>query len=239
MTLFSLFFRSLFFYIFYVLSAVIAGLLACVLGPFIGLKSRLKIFSLWPRFANWLLYFFCKISVEVSGKENIPKNPYIVISNHQGQWETFYFQYFFYPVCTLLKSELLLIPLWGWGMSLLNPIAINRNKPRRALKKILVQGKARLQRGLSVLFFPEGSRMKPKEVGNYARSGFELAKLSRIKVLPVAHNSGSFCPAHKFIKFPGKIKLIIGKPFEVKGDTSILKNETEEWTRKQVKEMAD
>ena len=54
-------------------------------------------------------------------------------------------QYLFHPVCTLLKRELLYIPLWGWAMSLLRPIAINRSKPKEAILQTLDEGSKRLK----------------------------------------------------------------------------------------------
>ena len=102
--------RSSIFYIGYISSGVLASLIACIVGPFIGLDKRLKLFAIWPRFANWFLNFTCDIEVEVIGRENLPNEPCVIVSNHQGQWETFSMQYFFHPLCTLLKKELLYIP---------------------------------------------------------------------------------------------------------------------------------
>ena len=110
--------RSFIFYIGYLGSGLLASFLACMLGPFLSLNSRLKFFSLWPRFANWFLYVTCKVKLIVEGEENIPTQPCVIVSNHQGQWETFSMQYLFHPLCTLLKRELLYIPLWGMGHEL-------------------------------------------------------------------------------------------------------------------------
>ena len=189
--------------------------MACLIGPFISLENRLKLFSLWPKFSNWFLHMTCNIKVEVVGKENIPTAPCVIVSNHQGQWETFYMQYLFHPLCTLLKRELLYIPFWGWAMKMLNPIAINRNKPKEAILQTLEEGSNRLKKGMFVLLFPEGTRVEAGRVGKYARSSFELAKRNRVKVLPLCHNSGNCWPAHRFLKVPGTITLIIGEPFYV------------------------
>ena len=207
--------RSALFYLGYLSSGVLASFIACIVGPFIGLNNRLKLFSLWPKFANWFLHVTCDIKVEVIGKENLPDEPCVIVSNHQGQWETFSMQYLFHPLCTLLKKELLYIPLWGWAMKMLNPIAIDRGKPKQAMVQTLEEGSDRLKRGMYVLLFPEGTRVKAGRVGKYARSSFELAKRNEVKVLPLCHNSGDCWPAHKFIKKPGTIKLNIGKPFFV------------------------
>ncbi len=225
--------RSTIFYLGYLSSGIIASLLACVIGPFLGLENRLKLFSQWPKFANWFLHLSCGIKVEVIGEENLPTEPCVIVSNHQGQWETYSMQYLFHPMCTLLKKELLYIPLWGWAMKMLNPIAINRSKPKEAILQTLEEGSNRLQSGMYVLLFPEGTRVKAGRVGKYARSSFELAKRNGVMVLPLCHNSGDCWPAHKFIKKPGKIKLTIGEPFYVE-DSRQSANDVRKWVEKKL-----
>ena len=215
--------RSTIFYFGYLGSGFVASIMACLIGPFIGLEKRLKLFALWPKFTNWYLHLTCGIKVNVIGQENLPNSPCVIVSNHQGQWETFSMQYLFHPVCTLLKRELLYIPLWGWAMKMLHPIAINRGKPKEAIVQTLEEGSERLERGLYVLLFPEGTRVKAGRVGKYARSGFELAKRNNVKILPLCHNSGDCWPAHKFIKKTGTINLHIGEPFLWKTLKSQLK----------------
>jgi len=210
-----------------------ASLLACMIGPFLGLENRLKLFSQWPKFANWFLHLSCGIKVEVIGQENLPTEPCVIVSNHQGQWETYSMQYLFHPMCTLLKKELLYIPLWGWAMKMLNPIAINRSKPKEAILQTLEEGSNRLKNGMYVLLFPEGTRVKAGMVGKYARSSFELAKRNGVMVLPLCHNSGDCWPAHKFIKNPGKIKLIIGEPFYVE-DSKQSASDVRKWVEKKL-----
>jgi len=225
--------RSALFYIGYLSSGVLASILACLIGPFIGLDKRLKLFSLWPRFTNWFLNLTCGIKVDVIGKENLPSGPCVIVSNHQGQWETFSMQYLFHPLCTLLKRELLFIPLWGWAMKMLHPIGINRDKPKQAILQTLEEGSERLKRGMFVLLFPEGTRVKAGRVGKYARSGFELAKRNNVKVLPLCHNSGDCWPAHKFIKKSGTINLHIGEPFYVE-DSKESAEVVRQWVEKKL-----
>ena len=225
--------RSTIFYLGYLSSGIIASLLACMIGPFLGLENRLKLFSQWPKFANWFLHLSCGIKVEVIGQENLPTEPCVIVSNHQGQWETYSMQYLFHPMCTLLKKELLYIPLWGWAMKMLNPIAINRSKPKEAILQTLEEGSNRLKNGMYVLLFPEGTRVKAGMVGKYARSSFELAKRNGVMVLPLCHNSGDCWPAHKFIKKPGKIKLIIGEPFYVE-DSRQSASDVRKWVERKL-----
>ena len=136
-------------------------------------------------------------------------------------------------MCTLLKKELLYIPFWGWAMKMLNPISINRSKPKEAILQTLEEGSNRLKNGMYVLLFPEGTRVKAGMVGKYARSSFELAKRNSVMVLPLCHNSGDCWPAHKFIKNPGKIKLIIGEPFYVE-DSKQSASDVRKWVEKKL-----
>ena len=225
--------RSTIFYFGYLGSGFLASIMACLIGPFIGLEKRLKLFALWPKFTNWYLHLTCGIKVNVIGQENLPSSPCVIVSNHQGQWETFSMQYLFHPVCTLLKKELLYIPLWGWAMKMLHPIAINRGKPKEAIVQTLEEGSDRLERGLYVLLFPEGTRVKAGRVGKYARSGFELAKRNNVKILPLCHNSGDCWPAHKFIKKSGTINLHIGEPFFVE-DSKESAEEVQQWVERKL-----
>ena len=226
--------RSFIFYCGYLPSGVIASIVACIIGPFLSIEGRLKLFSLWPRFANWFLSLTCNVRVEMTGMENLPEGPCVIVSNHQGQWETFSMQYIFHPLCTLLKRELIYIPLWGWAMYLLKPIAINRGRPREALLQVFSEGQDRIDKGMHVLFFPEGTRVEPGTIQPYSRSGFELASRANILILPIVHNSGDCWPAHKFIKTPGTIYLQIGKPHMVKNAKESAR-EIENWTRESLK----
>ena len=68
------------------------------------------------------------------------------------------------------------------------------------------------------------------EIGNYSRSGASLAINSGAAILPIAHNAGSCWPAHRFIKHPGTIHVIIGKPIDSTGRKSKeLTEEVKDW----------
>jgi 1-acyl-sn-glycerol-3-phosphate acyltransferase len=154
----------------------------------------------------------CGLRVNIVGKENLPNSPYVALAKHQSQWETYFLQYFLAPVSIVLKRELIRLPFFGWGLRLSDPIAIDRSSPKRALKMILEQGENRISRNISVLIFPEGTRINPGNVGKYARGGANIAISSNVPVVPIALNAGEFWPSNKFIKYPGTITVVIGKP---------------------------
>lgn len=178
---------------------------------------------------KWL-NFSCGITLRIDGLENIPDTPCVVLSKHQSGWETFYLQRLLRPVSTILKKELFWIPFFGWGLYFMHPIAINRSNPREAMKQILAQGKQRLAQGNNVLIYPEGTRTPIGQTGNYGRSGAALAIAAGVPVLPVAHNAGYCWPAHQFIKWPGRIRMVIGKPIDTAdSDSRQLTEQVKNW----------
>ncbi len=194
---------------------------------------------LWNRFIVYWVKLIFKVKFEVVGKENLPNGPYVALSKHQSQWETYFLQYYLAPVCIVLKRELLKIPFFGWGLKLMDPIAIDRGSPKQALRQTLELGKAKLEDNISVLIFPEGSRMKPGTSGKYARGGANIAMAAGVPVVPIALNAGEFWPAGRYEKFPGTITVSIGKPISSTEFTSLeITEQAKEWIENEVATMA-
>ena len=226
--------RATLFYFIYSLSLVIYASLCILVGWMLPLHSRYPFFLMWNRFAVWWLKISCGVSYRITGAENIPDKPYVLLCNHQSPWETLFLSYRFQPACAILKKELLKIPFFGWGLALLQPIAIDRSKRRAAREQLLTQGKDRINRGFSILIFPEGTRVDPGVEKKYSTGGAELAIATGVPVLPVAHNAGKFWPARKLAKKPGCIDMIIGKPVSSVGrEARGLTEEFRQWVEQQ------
>ena len=181
--------------------------------------TRYKFISLWAKAILFWLKISCNVSFKVNGLENIPKEAFMILSKHQSAWETLAFQKVFPPQVWVLKKELLWIPFFGWGLAMTSPIAINRKAGKKALEQMLKQGIDRINRGFCIVVFPEGTRIKPKEVGRYHIGGAWLATKAKINIVPVAHNAGYFWPKNSFIKKPGEITISIGSAIDTKGIT--------------------
>ncbi len=222
--------RGLLFNLFYFLSVILYSVPAVIITPFLDYPTRVRYYTTWPNLIQWLLKVICGIQVEVIGKENIPKEPVVIVANHQSTWETFIMFNLFTPVTIVLKKELTYIPIFGWLLHFIRPISIDRGKRAAAMKQILKQGQDRLAQGISILIFPEGTRVPVGENRSHFSGGTMLAVKAKCPVLPVAHNSGCFWPAHKVIKNPGVITVKIGKPIATEGRSAKeLSLEMENW----------
>lgn len=205
--------KSAIFFVVYNLMGIIHGMLSVLVGPFLPFEKRYAFVNLWTRAALWLLEHFNQVEIEVRGKEYIPREGrFVVIANHQSQFETFLLQVLFSPQATILKRELLWVPFFGWALALLKPIKIDRKKATNALKQIMQQGEARLNDGIPVVIFPEGTRQSPGELGPFSIGGAMLANRAKVPVVPVAHNAGDCWPARSMLRIPGRIIVTIGPP---------------------------
>ncbi len=224
--------RSVLFYAGYFVATVVTAIICMIIFWFIPLKKRFVVYSLWCRFVLFWLRLVCGVHYRIEGLENIPQHPVVVLSTHQSAWETIYLYYAASPVCPILKKELLSIPFWGWAMRLQKPIAIDRSKPREAGRTLLVEGKKRLEEGLSVVIFPEGTRSPAGEVKPFSRGGAKLAVTAGIPVLPVIHNAGDCWPAHTILKKPGTIHVRFGPLLDVEGrDSTDVTEAFEAWVK--------
>lgn len=229
--------RSAIFYLGFIGLIIIVSIVTCGLF-FVPFPMRQRIATT----GNWLIMVWlrltCNITIVVEGRENIPAGPCVVLSNHQSTWETFYLQWFFQPASVILKYELLLIPLFGWALALMQPIAIKRSKPTRAIKHVLKKGKQRLSVGNKVVIYPEGTRVSKNSLGDFKTSGAALAKASDVAILPVAHNAGEHWPLVGFMKRPGTITLKIGPAIRPSDkDVRALTEQAHQWVKQALKSL--
>jgi 1-acyl-sn-glycerol-3-phosphate acyltransferase len=226
--------RSLIFYLGYVPIVVVFSLLSCTIGMLLPLRQRQTLATTGNALIIKWLSLSCGIRIKVIGKENLTKTPFVVLSNHQSPWETYYLQRVLRPVSTILKKELLKIPVFGWGLASVKPIAIDRNNPRQALREVIDQGKARLENNFNVIIYPEGTRIPYGEKGSYGRSGAALAVAAQVPVVPVAHNAGKYWPSKQFLKTPGTITVVFGPPIDTSThDSKTLTHCVETWITQQ------
>jgi 1-acyl-sn-glycerol-3-phosphate acyltransferase len=162
--------------------------------------------------------------------ERVPSGPFIILSKHQSAWETLAFQVIFPPQVWVLKKELLWIPLFGWGLAMLSPIAIERGSGPRALRQMREQGRDRLAAGFCIVIFPEGTRVAPGERRDYHAGGAWLAVQTGVPVLPVAHDAGTVWRRNALLKRPGLVTVSIGEPIAPQDLTpQELNARVEEW----------
>lgn len=234
-----LYFRSVLFWLGFLISTLFFGLLIILLF-FTPSDFRLEIAKLWGKTNLWLLKVICKLDYVVEGKEHIGNRNAIVLCKHQSTWETIALHNIVPLGRWVFKRELMFIPVFGWALSLTDPIAINRGTGRKAVNQLVREGTKKLEQGKWMILFPEGTRTAPGSERKYKIGGALLAEKSAYPVLPVAHNAGEFWPRHSFIKWPGTITVCIGPMIETENKKADeILQETHDWIEDTMQKISD
>lgn len=176
--------------------------------------------NLWAR----LIVFSSGIRIEVQGLENLqPGQTYVFLPNHNS--------YLDIPVCNMIlpgsfrfigKKELAKVPLFGWMFERLH-ITINRSSHMDSYRSMIRAGK-KLDEGISILIFPEGTIAHGKKVLSKFKDGaFKLACDKKIPLVPVSliHTDRVIPDDSSFRIYPGKVKIIIHPPVPVFQDNKL------------------
>ena len=223
--------RSVIYFIAMVLSTVVFGLTIGLFGWFLPTRFADVLATRWGLLNLWLQRVLCGLRYEVEGIENLPNGPCIVMAKHQSTWETIGLRGLMKPAQSwVLKKELMQLPIFGWGLRLARSIPIDRSAGRRAVLKVVEDGKARLAEGRYVVIFPEGTRTAPGERRKYGMGGGVLAERSGAQVIPIAHNAGVFWRRRGVKKYPGTIRVVIGPAISSSGKkAATIMHEVEHW----------
>lgn len=234
-----LYLRSLLFWFGFIISTLVFGCLIILLF-FTPSDFRLKIARMWAKTNNIIIRLFCGISFTVEGQENLEHENAIILSKHQSTWETITLHSVLPLARWVFKRELMYIPIFGWALALTDPIGINRGTGRVAIKQLIDEGTEKLKKGKWMIMFPEGTRTAPGKTHQYKIGGALLAQKSGYPVVPIAHNAGEFWPRHSFIKWPGKISVVIGPAIESKGRKADEINAlVQEWMEAAMEKISD
>ena len=214
----------------------------CIIVRVLPYRMCFAFVSSWCAFNIFWARITCGIDCKITGLDNIPKNPCIIMSNHQSTWETLAFPGIFPTLTWVIKRELLFVPFFGWGIASVEPIALDRKKGKKALQQLTRDGIKKLSLGRFVLIFPEGTRTPYNEQRALKAGGFILAKQAQADILPVAHDSGRLWPRKQFLKKAGTIHVRIGKPISTSQKSADeLRTEYNNWlqaTRAELREIA-
>ena len=173
---------------------------------------------LWCRAVLGWLRVTCGVRQRTLGREHLPGEPSVILSNHQSAWETIAFRTIFPArLSWIIKRSLFRIPFYGWALKALEEIGIDRDAGREALRQIADRGGRHLAAGRWVVVFPEGTRIAPPEPGRFGQGGARLACTAGVPAVPVAVDSGYCWPRDDWRKYPGTITVEIGPAIDTSG----------------------
>lgn len=162
---------------------------------------------------------------------HLPEEPCILVANHRSYLDIPICYTIFPPrVAFLGKVELAHIPLYGWTYRRLH-VVVDR-KDREARKKSLCAVASKLDQGLSVLIYPEGTTKHPRPLGKFYDGAFILATELKKPLVPFVIVGSDQCMTAdgRFLMQPGRITCIFHPPIYPEGHTvESLRNDVYGW----------
>ncbi|WP_254654727.1 lysophospholipid acyltransferase family protein [Bacillus sp. FJAT-27986] len=168
--------------------------------------------------------------LEVVGSENIPDGPVLFVGNHEGDFDIpVLMAGISKPFGFISKIEVKKIPIVAGWMEVMGCVFMDR-KDRRASIQAIREGVQKLKDGHSILIFPEGTRNRGKEIGEFKAGSLRLAKDTRVPIVPfmITGTADLFENNNNKIK-PGKVKLVIlpaitSEQYEEEGMTAVAEH---------------
>jgi 1-acyl-sn-glycerol-3-phosphate acyltransferase len=152
--------------------------------------------------------------VEITGAENIPSpsEPFVVVANHESMadiWAMFCLDLQFR---WLSKEEIFKIPLVGAAMRWTGYVPILRGN-RDSHTLAMAASAERLRAGLSMFFFPEGTRTRDGAIQPFKNGAFKLARDEQVRILPVAiHGARDLLPKGSMLPGRSVVKVRVLPP---------------------------
>jgi|DewCreStandDraft_1066081.scaffolds.fasta_scaffold00062_114 1-acyl-sn-glycerol-3-phosphate acyltransferase len=181
----------------------------------IVLPSRVTRYAIRP----WaqLVLKSCGVKVELEGVENLPKEPSIIMYNHQSTFDIFAFAASL-PIewKAVMKQEVASIPFVGWVSKLTGHYFVARDNSSKDVQEIrkLVE---KIKSGPSVLIAPEGTRSSDGKLLPFKKGGFVVAMYAGVPVVPMVITGGKdIMPKGSLSIRPGTIRIKILPPIDTK-----------------------
>jgi|TARA_B110000027_G_scaffold23408_1_gene25325 1-acyl-sn-glycerol-3-phosphate acyltransferase len=209
------FIRSFIFNIF-LYSGIILVLILAIPTLFLPAKFALFCGKFLAYYIILILKIFLNTKVFFHGLENLKKiDKFFIASAHQSMFETFVLQApLNYPIF-ILKKELLKIPLFGWYLRKIGSIEITRETTTKDNLNFFNKIKKNVYKNnRPLLIFPQGTRVKFKEVVPFKKGVGRIYDSLGLHCIPVALNSGKIWPTNSFLKHSGDIHITFLEPIE-------------------------
>jgi 1-acyl-sn-glycerol-3-phosphate acyltransferase len=148
-----------------------------------------------------------------------PRNPYVVVANHESFVDILLIAHMPFEMKWLTKKELFKIPIVGWLLRLAGDVPLTRGEKSSA-NTAMNQCKVWLDRKVSVMIFPEGTRSTTGEMGRFKDGAFRLAIEAQLPILPLAvHGAHNALHPHDWRMYPTRAEARVLEPVPTAGLT--------------------
>lgn len=179
--------------IYWILFATGSLLLAGVYLPYLWYlerwgRNQRRDEIIW-KFAHWwgrVVLGATGSKVTVRGAENIPSGSVVVMGNHQSYFDIMLvLGYIDKPLAFIAKKELARAPIVAPWVRQMGGIFLDRKDVRQAAR-VFQQAVEKVKGGYSMVIFPEGTRSRSAEMGDYKKGSMKLPLRAEAPIVPVS-----------------------------------------------------
>lgn len=141
----------------------------------------------------------------------------VYISNHVSWFDVFVLASVLPRYSFIAKSELRKIPMFGYGAEAAGIVFLDRDNRKAAFDSYKLAAKE-VERGRSIVVFPEGTRGRDYHLRPFKKGPFVLAIASQCPIIPtIIHGSHEVMPKGSFRIKRAPIDVHFLEPIETKG----------------------
>jgi 1-acyl-sn-glycerol-3-phosphate acyltransferase len=174
------------------------------LGPAILFRQPLSFLAgrSWARATLFGLRWIIGAKVKIEG-EIPPGGPFLVAMKHQSMLDTLMPLIMFREPAIVLKRELLKAPVFGWYLSRMRMVPVDRDGAAASLKFMMRAARAAIADKRDVVIFPEGTRTEPGAPPDYKIGVAALYRDLGVPCLPIALDTSRVWSARGIDRRPG------------------------------------
>lgn len=161
----------------------------------------------WP-VVIWLFNFWW-LKITIQGHSNLPRptEPVVMVANHESMFDIFVVYFLHVQFRWLSKKEMFAAPILGQCMRWADYVPVERGNPASHAEAMQTSAQW-IRRGISMFFFPEGTRSSTSELRSFKAGAFRLAQEMQVPVLPLVI-SGTRNILPKGASFPRSSRVTI------------------------------
>lgn len=185
-------------------------------------KSFIHAVGRWLFSIHSFVVFNTYLRLKIYGKSNLPKEAFIICSNHQSHLDAIILSHigaFFFSRSAMIAAK----DYWFdnrtrffFSRFFFCTIPISR---KRSEKEFNIRETTSLvnafiaDKGKCIVILPEGTRSTNERMKPFKKGVITLSKITELPIVPVyIENSGRFWPKGSFFIKPGKLNVRIGNP---------------------------
>ncbi len=163
---------------------ILAFVLSLMLGKGENKREHGFIRRMVVRSVKWLLTIM-RIRVTVEGKEKLPREPVVLVSNHRSDFDPMAGMVAFSGrrLSYISKESNFHIPIAGPFVRRCWFLAIDRENPRNAVKTIEKAARLIREEGLDIGIYPEGTRTRKGGPRRFKEGAFMMAKWANAPIV--------------------------------------------------------